>query len=213
MLKAIRASMLLAVVMALLCAAQAQKKSTLAAGEFRISSVDVAVTYDLERAKIVGTTCVCFWLNGAGAEAAVNFQHGLSVVGSFYGDHNGDIMSGVGLSKLEYLAGPRYTVDITHYTDRYTARIIRKHSSSIFAEFLAGGSHGYESTFPSASGVTSSASSFAMQAGGGLNVDLSGNFGLRALEVDYLRTTLPNNAANSQNDLRIAFGITYRFSK
>ena len=52
-----------------------------------------------------------------------------------------------------------------------------------------------------------------MQAGGGLNVDLSGNFGLRALEVDYLRTTLPNGSANSQNDLRIAFGVIYRFGR
>jgi len=209
MLKLIRASTLLAVVMTVLCSAQAQKKSTLAAGEFRVSSVDVAVTYDLERAKIVGTTCVCFWMNGAGAEAAVNFQHGLSVVGSFYGDHNGDIMSGVGLSKLEYLAGPRYTIAST----RFTGRVVKNHESSAFAEFLAGASHGYESIFPTASGSTSSATSFAMQAGGGLNVDLGDGFGLRAIEVDYLRTTLPNGSANSQNDLRIAFGITYRFAR
>ena len=34
--------------------------------------------------------------------------------------------------------------------------------------------------------------------------------GVRVLELDFLRTSLPNNAANSQNDLRIAFGLSYR---
>jgi hypothetical protein len=44
-------------------------------------------------------------------------------------------------------------------------------------------------------------------------VALSRGFGVRAFEVDYLRTSLPNNASNSQNDLRIAFGLTYHTGK
>ena len=52
-----------------------------------------------------------------------------------------------------------------------------------------------------------------MQLGGGLDVTLSRGFGVRALQVDYIRTSLPNNTSNIQNDLRIAFGITYRVGK
>jgi hypothetical protein len=52
-----------------------------------------------------------------------------------------------------------------------------------------------------------------MQLGGGVDVALSRGFGVRAIEVDYVRTSLPNNASNTQNDLKIAFGVTYHIGK
>jgi hypothetical protein len=33
---------------------------------------------------------------------------------------------------------------------------------------------------------------------------------MRVLELDFVHTSLPNNAGNSQNDLRIGFGVTFR---
>ncbi len=60
--------------------------------------------------------------------------------------------------------------------------------------------------------ATTSANSFAVQAGGGVNLYLTRSFGIRLLQADYVRTTLPNAAANTQNDLRLAFGITYHCS-
>jgi hypothetical protein len=33
------------------------------------------------------------------------------------------------------------------------------------------------------------------------------------LEADYVRTWLPNNGSNSQNDLRLSFGIAYHIGK
>jgi hypothetical protein len=33
---------------------------------------------------------------------------------------------------------------------------------------------------------------------------------VRLLEVDYVRTQLPNGYAGTQNDLRLAFGVSYR---
>lgn len=50
-----------------------------------------------------------------------------------------------------------------------------------------------------------------MQLGGGLNLNLGKGFGIRGLEVDYVCSTLPNNASNTQDNLRLPFGITYRF--
>ena len=45
-----------------------------------------------------------------------------------------------------------------------------------------------------------------------MNLYLTRSFGVRLLQADYVRTTLPNAAANTQNDLRLAFGITYHCS-
>ena len=57
----------------------------------------------------------------------------------------------------------------------------------------------------------SAAKENAVQAGGGLNWYLSKHWGVRLIEADYVRTALPNAAANIQNDMRLSAGITYHF--
>jgi len=52
-----------------------------------------------------------------------------------------------------------------------------------------------------------------MQLGGGINVRVAHSLSIRALEIDYVHTNLPNNNADSQNDLRLAFGVSYRFGR
>jgi len=174
-----------------------------------IASADVALTYNLEQAKIASSNCGCFWLNGASAEVAVPVFRGFSAAGNFGGAAASNITPGVSLSKFSYVFGPRYTYDIS----RYSGIATRGHSTRLFGEALFGGAHGFNSVFPSTSGSTPTANSFAMQLGGGVDVALSHGFGVRALQLDYIRTRLPNNASNSQNDLRIAFGATYRIGK
>jgi len=71
--------------------------------------------------------------------------------------------------------------------------------------------HAYNGAFPSPTGLNSEAGSYAIEAGGGANVLLGSGFGLRVIEVDYVRNALPNNGSNTQNDARIAFGVTWRF--
>jgi hypothetical protein len=61
--------------------------------------------------------------------------------------------------------------------------------------------------------VVTSAGSFALEAGGGLNLLFSKSLGVRLLEADYVRTSLPNNASNTQNDLRLAVGMTWHFGR
>ncbi len=160
----------------------------------------VAVTYDLERAKIVGTGSGGFWLQGAGADIAVPFYKGLSLAGSIGGEHASNIQPGIGLSKIAYLVGPRYTL-----ADRRRVQL--------FGEGLFGAAHGFDSLFPSSTKVTLTANSYAMQLGGGVDIAMRGGVGLRALEVDYVRTGLPNNGDSSQNDLRLAFGLSYQFRR
>jgi hypothetical protein len=168
-------------------------------------AVDVAVTYTAERAKVAGEDCGCFWLQGGSLDGAVTFFHGLGIVANLTGEHSSNIAPGIDLSKVAFMVGPRYTLNtqrwMTHHSDA--------HAISIFGEGLFGTAHGFDSVFPSGAGLTSSANSFSMQLGGGMNVRLARGFGLRAFELDYVRTSLPNGSGNAQNDLRLAFGISY----
>src|SRR5262249_45029141 len=104
----------------------------------------------------------------------------------------------------------RYTLNTKRWDDHWFGS---RRGSNIFIEALFGIAHGFDSFFPASSGVESSANSFSFQVGGGINMSLTKHLGLRALEADYVRTALPNGADNTQNDLRLAFGITYRLSK
>lgn len=160
----------------------------------------VAVTFDLEDAKgapIGGD----FWLQGGSVDVAVPFYKRLSIAGNFSGAHASNIVHpGVNLGKISYLAGPRYTM-------------ARSSHVRIFGEGLFGGAHGFDSIFPVGGALVPTANSFAMQLGGGMDVSLHGGFGVRAIELDYVRTGLPNNGANTQNDFRVAFGVSYQFNR
>ena len=160
----------------------------------------VAVTFDLEDAQgapFGGD----FWLKGGAVDVAVPIYRHLSIAGNFSGAHVSNVVNpGVNLGKISYLAGPRYTFS-------------RSSRVSLFGEGLFGGTHGFDSIFPTSSGLTPTANSYAIQLGGGTDIRVGGGFGLRALEVDYVRTGLPNNGANNQNDLRLAFGASYQFSR
>ena len=159
----------------------------------------IAVTYDLERAKTASISGGGFWLQGGAVDIAVPFYKGLGIVGSFSGAHASNIRPGVNLSKFTYLVGPRFTFGGSRL--------------QVFGEGLFGGVHAFDSIFPATGGVTSSANSFAMQFGGGMDVPLRHGFGVRALELDYVRTGLANNGTNSQNDLRLGFGAFYQFNR
>ena len=177
---------------------------------FRPLSADLAVTYTTERAKIASTGCGCFWFQGGSVNGAVPVFRGLSAAANFTGEHSSSVGTGVDISKLAFMAGPRYTLDTQRWSGRWLGS---SHGASIFGEALFGFAHGFNSVFPTASGVETGATSFSLQVGGGLNIGIARRFGLRALEIDYVRTSLPNSAGNTQNDLRLAFGVSYHIGK
>jgi hypothetical protein len=166
------------------------------------SSTDLAVTYTLERAKIAGTSCGCFWLNGGGVDGSLTLFHGFGIAANITGEHASNIAPGVNLGKVFFAAGPRFMM-----------KVPTKHATRIFGEALFGGVHAFDGAFPGASSATPSANSFALQIGGGIDVGLAKGFGLRLPEIDYVRSTLPNSGSNSQNDLRLAFGLSYHIGK
>jgi hypothetical protein len=172
-------------------------------------SADFAVTYNFERAKPVFVDCGCFWLQGGSLDVAVPVFHGLGVAATLTGEHKANITPGVDLSKIAFMAGPRYTFDI----HRRAGHFLGEHGVSIFGEGLIGSAHGFDAPFPTASGTFGSANALSLQFGGGLNIALSRGFGVRAFELDYVRTRFRDLADNSQSDLRLAFGVTYHLGQ
>jgi outer membrane protein OmpA-like peptidoglycan-associated protein len=167
-------------------------------------STDLGITFATERSQLVPGDC-CFWFKGGGADVSFNFWKGWGIAATLTGDHAGNVSSsGVDVNKIGYMAGPRYT---------WTAWSgANEHRLTIFGQALFGGAHGFDGVYPSSNKVSSSANSFALQAGGGLNYYFTRHWGVRPLEVDYVRTEFPNGADDVQNDLRLAFGVTYHFA-
>lgn len=169
-------------------------------------STDLALTFAVEQSQVVPGQD-SFWFKGGGADAAVTFWKGLGVAASLTGDTASNLAPGVNANKLTFLAGPRYTC--TAWKGRAGAADQRR--LQIFAQGQFGVTDGFGGFYPASPAFTTSANSFAVQAGGGLNFYLTRSFGIRLIEADYVRTALPNGAANTQNDMRLAFGVTYHF--
>jgi hypothetical protein len=162
------------------------------------SHVEVAVTYDADRTNL--TTGNSFWMQGGGAEIAGIFPHGFGVVAEVAGLHAGSISSTqVPLSLVTVTFGPRYTWRTG------------KHGLSLFGQALVGEAHGFDSVFPASGGPGSSASSLALQAGGGVDLGLAHHLSLRLVQADWLRTQLPNSGTGVQNHLRLDSGIAFHF--
>jgi len=170
---------------------------------------DVAITYTGEAAKLAAPPGSRFWLNGGSVDGAVTFYGDLGLAANFSAVHSQDISDGVGLGKTSFVIGPRYTKDTSKWTSKW--RLMKKApSSALFGEALFGVAHGFDGQFPSGSSLVASATSPAIQLGVGADVTLWKSFGARVFELDYIHTGLPNNGSNSQNDLRLSFGVSYR---
>jgi hypothetical protein len=157
---------------------------------------DVSVMYSVEHAKVIGSDSV--WLRGGSGELAFPLYRNLGAALNVTGARSGDLGTGrESFSKVAFVAGPRYTVPLRKFR--------------VYGEALFGGVHGFDATFPSVDGAQTSANAFAMQAGGGLDMDWKRHIAIRVIEASYIRTDLPNGGSNIQNDLKLTTGITLRF--
>lgn len=168
------------------------------------SHADLTVSYTADHAKLANVSGSSFWLSGASAEAGFSVHRGLAIAFEIAGGHVSNIDPGVNLSKLSYAAGPRYTLDTSQWTSRWS----QGRSSGVFAKALIGVAHAFDGLFPSINGLNYKATSPAIELGGGLGLALTKGLSLRLPELDYLHTSLPNNGSNSQNDLRLSAGLS-----
>jgi len=171
-------------------------------------STDLAVTYTTEYGKLA-TAGNSFWLQGASADGAVTLWNGFGIAANLDSGSGNNLAPGINLNQIQFAAGPRYTW--TEKNDH--ASTGGRYRLQVFGQGLFGVDHAFNGVFPTPAGVVPTATSLAIDAGGGLNLSLNKTFGVRMLEADYIRTSLPNNASNTQNDMRLSFGVTYHIGK
>lgn len=158
---------------------------------------DIAVGYDLTRANAPPGSCNCFQANGGAVSASFRLIHGLGIAAEVTGGHANNISAlGQDLTLMTYTSGPRYTL--------HTRRV------APFAEALFGAAHASDSYFPQGASYSTNATSFALNVGGGVDVELSRRFAIRAVEARFLRTGFPDGSTNEQNHLMIGAGIVFK---
>jgi outer membrane protein OmpA-like peptidoglycan-associated protein/opacity protein-like surface antigen len=156
------------------------------------------------------------WLNGGSTSIAFNFNRYLGVVGDFGGFNEtrllvegGNPPSVLGTyhavddgTVFTYLAGPRLSFR-SH--ERFTP----------FAQALFGGIRASEERLcPTCAPILPVENSFAMTAGGGLDIKVSHRLAIRAIQAEYLMTRFENlttAATATQNDMRLSSGLVLRF--
>jgi outer membrane immunogenic protein len=161
--------------------------------------LEVTLAYSADRTNGVVGGCGCFWLSGGRVEANASLAYGISIVSQISGEHASKISSTLNsLSFVSYLFGPRYS--------------FRNHSRLLpFVQFLVGGVHGFDGSFPGPGVFVPNPEALAFAAGGGLNLNLRPHFALRVAQADYFQSRLPNDASNVENHLQLSAGIVLRF--
>ena len=167
---------------------------------FHLSSTEVAVTFTTEQSKTTANGDNTFWFRGGSVEPATTFFHGLGAAADLTLEEADNVAPSVNLSKIAFMAGPRYTF-----------RIKTKPENRLFVESLFGVTSLHDGVIPTSTGVTGRANSFSFQLGGGWDVAITKAIALRLIEAAYVRSTLPNGAGNVQDHLQLDFGVVYHF--
>ncbi len=141
-----------------------------------------------------------FNLNGGYISGSYGLKPWLSVAGTFTGGQSTKISTlGQDLTLMTFMGGPRFL----HPMHRFTP----------FAEALFGGAHASNSYFPHGTSFSPTATSWALAAGGGLDIALTHRFSVRAINAEYLRTSFPNGVNDEQNQLMLSAGIVFHFGR
>lgn len=159
----------------------------------------LALGYNYIDANAPPADCKCFGMQGGFASGTYQIWNWLGVEGKFTGDHANDISTlGQDLTLMTFMGGPEVSMPYRRLTP--------------FGEVLFGGARASDSYFPSGTtGSTTSANSFALSAGGGVDFNLTHRFAIRVADVQYLRTQFPNGANDVQNHLEIGAGLVIKF--
>ncbi len=154
------------------------------------------------------STCGCFGMEGGAADLYLNLTHfatgqpaSMGLVVDAGVEHTSSVGgAGYGLTLTTIAAGPRFV-------------LLPAGQLHPFLQALFGFAHGSGSQFPQNNSLVPTANSFAVALGGGADYTINRRFSWRILQVEYLRTALPNNTSNWQNNLRIGTGITLQLSR
>lgn len=161
----------------------------------RVASIPVSVRFVATQAReTVGTSR--FFLMGGAADAAVpilpRFSAAVEVAGTTTARAPGTTR---GLSTITLLAGPRFTQPVRR--------------ASVSVQTLFGAVRGFDADFVTGANRADTSTAFAFAAGGFVDVPLTRTLSLRAVQLDYLQTQLPNGADNRQGGFRVGAGVVF----
>jgi hypothetical protein len=140
-----------------------------------------------------------FFMTGGAADAAVPILPRLSAAVEIAGTTTARVPStSRGLSTITLLAGPRFTQPMRHV--------------SLSAQALFGAVHGFDADFTAGTNHADTSTAFAFAVGGFVDVPLTHTLAIRAVQIDYLQTQLPNGTDNRQGDLRVGAGLVINIS-
>lgn len=182
----------------LTAAGASAQQSVIDSGSVDSPHLDLSGGYNLINANAPPADCGCFTMSGGFVGGQLNFSQSFGIAGEITAGHANSISSlGQNLTLFTYMGGPRIA------WPRYRA--------VPFGEFMVGGAHGGGSYFPTSTSSTTSASSFAYSAGGGLDLNLNERFAVRAFDARFLHTSLPNGVNSTQRQLQIGVGLVMHF--
>jgi outer membrane immunogenic protein len=170
-----------------------------------IRSGDAALTYQAVRTNTQPGDCGCFFLNGGGLSGSVDFHPKWAAVAEVSGGYSGNGPStGNSLTLLSFMGGARYRL-----RPLPSAPSDHPHRLSPFAQALAGVARAGGGI----AGEGDHNTAFAARIGGGLDIPLTPRFSLRAIQADYFLTSFANGSNSHQNNLLLAAGLVYRWSR
>ena len=163
-------------------------------GREDISRVEIGANYNYFHANAPPGQCGCFGLNGGSGTVIVNLRpawSGVADIAVAFANNVDNTQQNITI--VNYLFGPRYTW-------RSSSRFVP------YGQILFGGAKenvNFEFTI--------NRNSFGLLGGGGVTTRLGRRLGLTIGDVSYVYTRIPNAKNNTQNNIRVATGITYRF--
>jgi outer membrane immunogenic protein len=195
----IKATLFLLSVMAALFTAQVVAQPAVQPTPTR---ADLALDYTFLRSNAPPGDCGCFNLNGGSATFGWRIgQSHFALVGDVTVAEAGKISSnGLGLILSTFTVGARYQFRLAHSP------------LHPFGQILAGAAHGSGSLVDGQNpSVSNSGGTFAGNAGGGVDLNLTHRLSIRLVEADYLATTFSNGNNDHQNNLRLSSGVVFHF--
>jgi opacity protein-like surface antigen len=137
---------------------------------------------------LVNASGSSFNFNGGSGQFVYNANRWLGIVGDLGGYYTADGFTG---GIFSYLFGPRISF-------RGHGRV------TPFAQVLVGGARSIVD-FPQ--------NTFAMTAGGGVDVKVSPHFAIRPIQAEYFLTQFSNSTTTRQNNFRYSAGVVFQFGK
>ena len=180
------------------CSAAAQKVVGPPAPANVTPKLDLSLGFSHEQANAPPGVSNDFGLNGGSVSAAYHLDRFFAAAAEVTGSHANNISSlGQGLTLSTYTFGPR----VTYYGHRVAP----------FGQALFGFARGSDSYFPLGTSYTTNDSGFAYTAGGGVDINLTHRFAIRAVEAQFLHTPFRNGSSNVQRHLLIGAGVVVKF--